>query len=348
MRLAYSLLLLLFLGSACTNSGAEAETETQAEQTEASQTAVPKTIQKGPLDSLDALIAADPNNVSALTERGRYKLVRNDQNGALLDFQRVQAIDSMYAPMLLSMGELRMLRNQSRLARNAWTNCATADPSAIDCRINLAKLHASIQNYDPALKYLDELIAIDEYYAPAYLYKGILARDAKQDTTLAIQFFQKATELDQNYVEALDLMGVTLASRKDTLAQYYYKRILDIQPRNADIWYKLGVHYMDIDELNRAIEAYTQATIINPNDANSFYNLGYIFTVKVPDYREALNYYSQSIKADGQNNYKAYYGRGYSYEMLGDIINAEKDYRKALAILPIHKPARDGLNRIRQ
>lgn len=348
MRIANSLLLLILILGACTDPSSEANTDSENTPAESNPVQTQTTIRKGPLDSLDALIASDPNNISALTERGRYKLARNDQNGALLDFQRVTAIDSMYAPMLLSMGELRMLRNQSRLARNAWTNCAIADPTAIDCRINLAKLHASIQNYDPALKYLDELIAIDEYYAPAYLYKGILARDAKKDTTLAIQFFQKATEVDQNYVEALDLMGVTLASRNDTLAQYYYKRVLDLQPRNADIWYKLGVHYMDIDELNRAIEAYTQATLINPNDANSYYNLGYIFTVKVPDYREALNYYSKSIEADGKNNYKAYYGRGYSYEMLGDIINAEKDYRKALAILPIHKPSKQGLDRIRQ
>jgi len=299
-----------------------------------------------PTDSLDAVIAQEPNNLEALTERGRQRLQRNNVNGALLDFQRVAEVDSMYAPMLLHLGELRMLRNQSRAARNAWTNCAKSDPEAIDCRINLAKLHASIQNYEPALKYLNELIEIDEYYAPAYLYKGIVIRDSKQDTNLAIQYFQKATEVDQDYVEALDLMGVSLASMGDTLAQYYYKRLLEIQPNNADVWYKLGIHYMNIDEINRAIEAYTKATTINPKHADAYYNLGYIFTVMVPDYREALSYYSKSLKAKPENNYKAHYGRGYAFEMLGDVINAEKEYRKTLALLPIHKPAKDGLDRI--
>lgn len=299
-----------------------------------------------PTDSLDALIAQEPNNLEALTERGRLRLQRNNVNGALLDFQRVAENDSMYAPMLLHLGELRMLRNQSRAARNAWTNCAKADPEAIDCRINLAKLHASIQNYEPALKYLNELIEIDEFYAPAYLYKGIVIRDSKKDTTLAIQYFQKATELDQDYAEALDLMGVSLASMGDTLAQYYYKRLLELQPNNADVWYKLGIHYMNIDEINRAIEAYTKATTINPKHADAYYNLGYIFTVMVPDYREALTYYSKSLKAKPENNYKAHYGRGYAFEMLGDVINAEKEYRKTLALLPIHKPAKDGLDRI--
>ena len=141
-------------------------------------------------------------------------------------------------------------------------------------------------------------------------------------------------------------MGVSLASKGDTLAQYYYKRLLEIQPNNADVWYKLGTHYMNIDEINRAIEAYTKATTINPKHSDAYYNLGYIFTVMVPDYREALTYYSKSLKAKPENNYKAHYGRGYAFEMLGDVINAEKEYRKTLALLPIHKPAKDGLDRI--
>lgn len=346
----------LFLGSillmaACQNPNPEGQDSKQNSQDNIDSTTTLKPRVKpsnSKRDSLDALIASEPNNIEALTARGKIRLNRQDINGALLDFQRVREIDSMYAPMLLALGELRMIRNQSRQARNAWTNCATADPEAIDCRMNLAKLHASIQNYKPALKYLNELIEIDEYYAPAYLFKGIVIRDSKKDTNLAIQYFQKATELDQNYVEALDLMGVTLASRGDTLAQYYYKRLLDLQPRNADVWYKLGVHYMEKDEINRAIEAYTEATLINPKHADAFYNLGYIFTVMVPDYREALDYYTKSLKAQPENNYKAHYGRGYAYEMLGDVVKAEKEYRKTLALLPIHKPAKDGLARLKR
>jgi len=304
--------------------------------------------QKGPLDSLNQVILAEPNNLEAFSERGRLFLRAGNQQNAWLDFQRAFNIDSMYPPLLLPLGDLYMQRNQSRKARNAWTNCATSDPQSIDCRLNLVKLHASVQDYKPALKYVDEIIAIDEYFAPAYLYKGIIIRDSRKDTSLALQYFQKATEVDQEYLEALDLMGVTLASRGDTLARFYYERILAIQPKNADIYYKLGVHYMDLDEINRAIEAYTKATQIDPNHADSFYNLGYIFTTTVKDYREALNYYAQSIKADPERNYKAYFGRGYAYEMLGDVQKAEADYRKTLALLPIHKPAKDGLDRLKQ
>lgn len=347
----YPIILCLIFLAACNTSPEEGQEETQNSQ-DSSATAAPVEQEKqnnnSQLDSLTAILEAQPNNIEALVKRGSIMLQYGNQQNAWLDFQRAFAIDSMNPDLLLHLGDLYMIRNQSRKARNMWTNCAIADPEAIDCRLNLVKLHASIRNFEPALKYANELIEIDEFYAPAYLYKGIIIRDSRQDTNLALTYFQKATELDQDYIEALDLTGVTLASKKDTLAQYYYKRILALQPNNAEIYYKLGVHYMNIDELNRAIESYTKATQINPKHADAYYNLGYIFTVMVKDYREAKDYYSKSIAAEPEHNYKAYYGRGYAYEMLGDVINAEKDYRKTLALLPVHRPAKEGLDRIRK
>lgn len=348
MRIWKSLAALsLLLIWSCQSEPQTEENNTKTKQ-DSLQSNLPKAKVNPKLDSLNAVLEGDPNNLTALVARGSFMLRNGNQQNAWLDFQRAFAIDSMNPDLLLNLGELYMIRNQSRQARNMWTNCAMADPEAIECRLNLVKIHASIKNFEPALRYANELIEIDEFFAPAYLYKGIIIRDSRQDTNLALSYFQKATELDQDYVEALDLTGVTLAQRGDTLAQYYYKRILELQPNNAEVYYKLGVHYMNIDELNRAIEAYTKATQINPQHSDAFYNLGYIFTVIVKDYREAKEYYSKSIAADPEHNYKAYYGRGYAYEMLGDVINAEKDYRKTIELLPVHRPAKEGLDRIRK
>ncbi len=299
------------------------------------------------LDSLDAVLQQDPNNIEALVLRGAKRLQRGDLQNALFDFQRAKEIDSTNAEMLLLLGDLYMRRNQSRQARDAWLSCANNNPKAVDCRINLGRLYASIQDYKPALEFLNQAIEIDAYNAEAHLLKGVVIRDGVQDTNLALTFIQRATELDQQYVEALDLMGVTLANKGDTLAPYYYNRILKISPERWDIHYKLGVYYMDQDEINKAIEQYTKATQLNPYDSDSYYNLGYIFTTTVKDYREAKNYFTKSIEAKPDNNYKAFYGRGFAYEMLGDVINAEKDYLKSLELLPLYQPAKLGLARIR-
>jgi tetratricopeptide (TPR) repeat protein len=349
MRIQNTLLLFAFLSVvACQNPETnDAEDPRAAKITQPPKPLAQQAVSKSLTDSLDAVLKQEPNNLKALVLRGRKRLAQGNTQNALFDFQRVKKIDSTYAPMLLSLGELYMTRNQSRQAKNAWSNCALANPQDLECRMNLAKIFASVQDYEPALKYLDEIIAIDPYSSNAFLYKGVVVRDAQQDTGLALQYFQKATELDQNNINALDMMGVTLANRGDTTAQYYYKRILKIDPNRADIHYKLGVHYMNVDEINRAIESYTSATQINPQDADSYYNLGHIFTVTVKDYTEALKYYNKSIRAESKYNYKAFFGRGYVYEMQGDVKRAEADYLKTLELLPVYQPARDALARLK-
>ncbi len=348
-KLALSLLAIALLGSAC-NTQPQEEAEKQSVKSKENpllkEAEVGETKQER-LDSLDRLLKQEPNNVEALLLRGQRGMKRGDLQNALFDFQRIREIDSTNSAMLLSLGELYMRRNQSREAKNSWIKCAKFDAEALDCRINLGRLYASIQDYDPALKYLNQAIDIDPYNAEAHLLKGVVIRDGVGDTNLALSFIQRATELNQEYIEALDLMGVMLSAKQDTLAPYYYKRILALEPERADIYYKLGVYYMNADKINRALESYTKATQLNPYDADSYYNMGYIFTVQVKDYREAKKYFDKSINARPKQNYKAYYGRGYAYEMLGDVINAEKDYLKCLELLPMYTPAKEGINRIR-
>ena len=304
----------------------------------------PKQTSINKLDSLNRLIADNPADVNALLARARFRLKRNDERNALFDLQQAQRIDSIAPQVLQVYGELRMSQNRSREAKELWTTCARFNEQNVSCRLSLAKLYYTVQDFEKALKYVNEVIDRDRFNSEANLFKGLIVRDFKKDTARALQFIQAAIELDQDNVDALDVMGVMLTQQNDTLAPFYFRRILEKQPNRADVHYKLGVYYMQQDEINRAIESYTRAIKLDPTDADSYYNLGFIF-IQLKDYREAKKYFSQAI-AVRPTSYKSYYGRGYSHEMLGDVINAAKDYRKALEVLPMYTPAREGLNRV--
>lgn len=346
MKKALTLLGLVIFALACTNTGTVASDDSKLSKT--SDSSETKNLSKvNPEDSLNIILKAEPNNVRALLMRARIYYNQSDQRQAIFDLQRLKEIDSLNPEMLVLMGDIQMLKNQSRAAKNSWELCAKVDPSAIDCRLKLGQMYASINEHEKALRYLDEVLKIDEYNAPAYFYKGIVIRNFKQDTALALNYFQKAIELKQDYFEALDMMGVSLAAMGDTLAPYYYKRILDIDQNRPDIYYKLGVYYRSQNEINKAIEAYTKATQIDPKMSDSYYNLGVIF-IDLKEYGDARNYFSQALKAQPRNNYKAFYGRAFSFEMMGDVLNAEKDYRKSLEQLPMYKPAMEGLARLKK
>ena len=65
--------------------------------------------------------------------------------------------------------------------------------------------------------------------------------------------------------------------------------------------------------------------------------------MELHNYRISVNYFSDVIVTN-KDYYKAYYARGICYEKLGDIINAERDYRTALRIFPDYQDARSQLN----
>lgn len=326
----------LFLAS-CQNSPVE-------ETTNASNTEVGKQLPASRLDSINELLSNDELNAEKLALRAKVYLSANNVNAARVDIGKALLIDSNLAVVYEARGEMSFMLNKGRAAQKDWERCIKIDPKNSNCLLRLTELYITVNNYERALEMVNRQLEIDNKDAQAYFMKGIIVRDDKQDTGLALQYFQNAVDLKQDYIEALDMLGVTLANRGDTLAPFYYKRILDQQPQRWDIYYKLGAYYMSKNEENRALEAFTKATQINPADAESYYSMAFIH-LQLRQFSKAKDLFTQSINAR-ERNYKAYYGRGYSQEMLGDIINAKKDYQQALKVLPQYTPAREALDRI--
>lgn len=296
------------------------------------------------LDALNDEVDNGANKALAYVDRAKYFMEKEDYTRARLDIENGLAVDSNISELHWLKGEYYYLQNKTRISRNAWERCATLDPAETQCRISLAKLYIAVKDYPKALENVNEVLELNEFNSTGYFLKGIIVRDLRRDTTLALQYMQKSIDLRQDYLEAIDAMAVLLAARKDTLAKFYYERILNIDPNRSDVYYKLGLYYMNRGETNRALESYTKAIQLNPSDADSYYNLGFMH-VELNLYPQARDYFSKAINARARN-YKALYGRGYCFEKLGDVLNAKKDYELALEYLPIYEPAKQSLNRV--
>lgn len=338
MRYAITFLLSLLILGACQQGSDKENTGNNTSQRQSYQ-------QPGStMDSINKLLSNDKYNAELLAIRAKLHLAAKNIDAARNDINVANTIDTNVAVLREARGEMAYLLNRSRLAREEWEACLKLDPKNTNCLMRLTELYIAVQEYDRALELVNRLIDIDSDDPQAYFMKGIIVRDKYRDTTLALQYFQNAVDLKQDYIDALDMMGVLLAARGDTLAKYYYQRILEQQPNRDDIYYKLGIFYMNQEETNRALEAYTKATQINPRNSEAYYSMGYMH-INLKDYQTARDLFSKSIQA-ADRNYRAYYGRGYAHEMLGDVLNAQKDYRKAIEILPMYTPAQEALARV--
>ena len=297
------------------------------------------------LDSLTAVLKEDPENVAALVARADYYLGVKNFPYAKMDAQVAFTVDSSNHDALRVLGDAHYVSNETRISRDAWMRCAELFPTEVECRLKLAELYQVVMEYGKSTQLVDEVLALDPQNPTAYYIKGINVRDEKGDTSVALAYIQKAIDLNPKYEVALDMAGVLHAAQGNPLALSYYERLAELRPNDFNVYYKVGMFQLDQRNWNSAIEAFTQATQLNPKDAESYYNLGYIH-LELQLYSEAKQYFTQSIESRAVN-YRAYYARAYVFEKVGDLLNAESDYLKAIEFNPSHAPSKEGLGRVR-
>jgi tetratricopeptide (TPR) repeat protein len=123
---------------------------------------------------------------------------------------------------------------------------------------------------------VDEVIELTQQIRKLISLKGLLMRDAIGDTTRALEWFQKAIDLDPEYIEALDMCGVLYSALGNPLAVAYFNSLVELQPQNRITLYNRGMFHLGMEDWNRALEDFTTCTQLDPDDLESWFNLGYI------------------------------------------------------------------------
>jgi len=298
------------------------------------------------LDSLNLYLINQPNSVEALNARFKEYVKQKNLRYALADAEAAYYLDSLNPDVLMNWGEIHYFFNKTRVSRDAWQTCAKLDPQNIDCRLKLAELYHVVSEFEKSLKMAREVIAIDGQNATAYLIIGLDYRDGIFDTVSALKNIQKAIDLKQDYFDAIEHAALLYTYMKNPLADAYFVRLIELQPNNYLVHYNRGLYFYKVEEWNRALESLTHAQQLNPTDPEVYMTLGMVH-LKIKANMEAKELFTQAIKYSPSGaNYRAYYGRGYAYEMMGDIGNARKDYIQARSFNPTHEPTKIALERI--
>jgi tetratricopeptide (TPR) repeat protein len=342
MRILF-ILLVGILSYGCGEQPAESD---QSKETR--QVPVVTEKQEEPEDSslvaINRKIREDINNPDLYIERADIYKELGDMESRIKDIDRAFKIDSSNLSTLLAQAEYFAERGRMEPAMRVLENAENYHPGSE--RINLARAEVYMRQgeWQKALSQADQAVKHNMYNAEAYYLKGFLFLELK-DTAKAISSFQTATEQDPDYFDAFMQLGMIHAARHDPLALQYYNSALQIKPDHPDALYAKGMFQQEHEMYNEAMQTYIHATKVHPEFREAYYNLGYVHMYYLKLYRESLKYFTDAIEVD-PNYYQAYYNRGYAFELMGDISNAAKDYRKALSIQPDYTLAANGLSRV--
>ena len=106
-----------------------------------------------------------------------------------------------------------------------------------------------------------------------------------------------------------------------------FKRVLEINPRNAFAWDTLGGNYKNLGQYEDAIEAYQKAVSLDASKAFYFHHLGLVYAA-VGRYEEAVNAFEKVIEVD-PNHSLAHATLGGYYRKNGNEALAKEHIEKA-------------------
>lgn len=313
-----------------------------------SKTSNDKELNEGKADSilveLNTKIKADLSNLDLYLERAdRYKAL-GDFDYALQDINRAQAIDTNALAPKIALCQYWMDKGKFGFALNVAKKAELNHPESSELYLKLSELYLIARRNKESLAYADKAVKYDMFNPRAYYLKGLNFLDLK-DTNRAISSYQTAVEQNPDYFEPYLELGLLYAAKDDPLAIEYYNNALSVRPNDANTLYSLGMYQQEHQMYNEAIQTYYTAAKEYPDFREVHFNLGYIHMYYLKLYREAAKYFNRAIEVDPKY-YQAYYNRGYSFELMGDVNNALKDYNYALSIKPDYDLAAQGVSRV--
>jgi tetratricopeptide (TPR) repeat protein len=121
-------------------------------------------------------------------------------------------------------------------AAGYFEKIAGIDKNDTVSRQNLALYHVNQQNFPEAVKWYQEAAEIEPDNPDYYYYMGLVYRDMDDKTDEAIEAFEKAFELDNQFNDAIVNAGFTaFESKRFAKAAELFKQSLVLEPEDEEI-----------------------------------------------------------------------------------------------------------------
>lgn len=154
---------------------------------------------------------------------------------------------------------------------------------------------------------------------------------AADDYKLAEQFLQKALRVNREDTIALNVRGlINLKQGRYDIARWILEeKVLAIDPANPEAWGNLGMTYVQLGDLPRAVVALKNAVQLNAGSVSARLNLGAIY-LEYLNYRDADRVYKEALALE-PGNLEAITGYALTLEGLRNPQKAAEYYDKVLA-----------------
>ena len=295
------------------------------------------------VSELSKQIAEKPEDPALYYQRAEKLFQEGEDTLAFVDIKEAVRLKDNDASYYLLYGNIAYELNEISDAQTAIKRAIELKSDYKEAYLRLARMHYDLKDFENANKTLEKLSEAVGELPESYFLFGMIKKELS-DTASSIANFQKAVALNNDYYDAYMQLGILLGAQENKLGIDYLNNAVRLKDNSTEALYARGKLFQDLGYYKQAIEDYDRIITINPDYAPAYYNVGWI-NFMVEKFEPAIEYFNKAIIAD-ETYADAYYMRGLSYQAIGNITEAKRNYEACLKVNPAHKRAKEMLGGI--
>lgn len=186
--------------------------------------------------------------------------------------------------------DFTLFQHDVKISKNSAKSNVTAGGSLIDAADLVRDPQQQKSMYQEAIGYLDKALEIHPDYVDALLLRGNAQYKLYQDEKGTLEYYFRILDIAPENVNVPRNIQVVMNGSKDyALKAQAYERYLTYQPNNFDMLILLGqVYGRNLNQMDKALNAFERAVQVNPNDVRGYKNLGTVYGIQ-ERYQEAID-----------------------------------------------------------
>lgn len=285
------------------------------------------------------LVAANPNDIEAVYWLGQTYIKNGDNPdtaAAKALYQKALQANPNTPLLMVGMGEIALMEGQKEDARNKFEAAMSIPKKKELPEIQEAVGRANIdtKSGDPvyAIGLLNQAADKDKKNPEVQILLGDAYRKMI-DGANATTSYTKALELDPKSARADFMIGriyETQGYGQEPIYMKYYNAAIAADPNFAPVYYWLYNYYYERD-VNKSREYLNKyIAVADPDSKNCYAEASLLYVSRL--YQQAIAKSDECISTGGTKVYPNVYGlKAYSYDKLGDSINAKKYFDEFFA-----------------
>lgn len=283
---------------------------------------------------LNRVLMTDSQNIEIHSLLASVYSRQRNYEAAVLSYKKVIELNDNKDEAHLGLGLVYLSMRRYKEAMPSLKKAIQLNSDYAEYYYQVGNIHESLKEYTKACDAYERFLdSKPEKPWDAYYHLGLCRRELSEYEN-AITAFQGALKGNPQDVKInQDLAQSFLKAAQYEKAEEIYKFLAQLTPEDATLYYRTILSmYNEAKMHNKAIEAAKKIIELDPNNADSVYNLGYMYVI-LNKHKEAIQTFKRVLELRPNFEY-AYANIGRCYFQIKNYSQALWAYKKLVEIDP--------------